>query len=161
MGENIQIRPDRIRFDVMRLNDIPEVAAIERQTFSQPWTEAGFRSALEQGNSLYLTARAEDKEKIVGYCGFQQAMDEAELLNVAVRGDARGNGIGYRMLRRLLQLGRERGVRRFVLEVRKSNAAALRLYEKLGFVIEGERKNFYERPNEDAVIMSRQFCEDQ
>ncbi|MCD7716343.1 MAG: ribosomal protein S18-alanine N-acetyltransferase [Lachnospiraceae bacterium] len=149
------MRPDRIEIDVMQFTDIPEVAAIERRTFSQPWTEKGFRDALEQGASLYLVARLGDRHEIVGYCGFQQGLDEAELLNVAVREDARKNGVGYAMMRLLLKLGRERGVHRFVLEVRESNAAALHLYEKLGFVVEGVRKNFYQQPTENAVIMSR------
>lgn len=151
------MKSDRICLDVMQLSDISEVAAIERQIFSQPWTENGFRDALEQGNSLYLVARPEDRSEIVGYCGFQQGLDEAELLNIAVRSDCRGNGVGYTMLHCLLKLGRERGVHRYVLEVRKSNAPALHLYEKLDFVIEGVRKNFYEKPTEDAVIMSRKL----
>ncbi len=159
MTEKNRMRREQIRLDVMQLSDIPEVAAIERQTFSQPWTEKGFRDALEQGDSLYLVARMEDRNEIAGYCGFQQGLDEAELLNVAVRSDFRENGIGCVMLRLLLKLGRGRGVHRFVLEVRKSNAAALHLYEKLGFVVEGVRKNFYEKPTEDAVIMSRQVRE--
>lgn len=142
-----------LRFEVMQYSDIPEVAAIEAGVFSQPWSEHGFRSALEQDCSLYLVARTVGKNKIVGYCGLLQSFDEADIVNVAVREDERGRGIGCAMLLRLMELGRERGILRFTLEVRRSNQAALRLYEKLGFFPAGIRKNFYERPVEDAVIM--------
>ncbi|MCD8336538.1 MAG: ribosomal protein S18-alanine N-acetyltransferase [Lachnospiraceae bacterium] len=142
-----------VKISEMRFEDIPEVAAIERQCFSEPWSEKGFRSALEQGYSVYLVARMADSNQIAGYCGLLRSFEEAEILNVAVRGELRGRGIGYAMLSDLMEHGRKRGIRRFTLEVRKGNAAAIHLYEKLGFLSVGIRKNFYRRPEEDAVIM--------
>ncbi len=138
---------------VMTPEDVPEVAAIEREAFSDPWSEAGFASELTQSYALYLTAHLKTDSAIVGYCGFLQSMEEAEIVNVAVREDCRGRGIGYRMLLDLMERGRDRGVRYFTLEVRRSNEPALRLYEKLGFVQVGFRKDFYEKPAEDAFIL--------
>ncbi|MCD7744971.1 MAG: ribosomal protein S18-alanine N-acetyltransferase [Lachnospiraceae bacterium] len=142
-----------ICFDRMQASDISAVAGIERETFSLPWSEKGFRDTLHQDYSVYLVAKMEENAEIVGYCGLLQSLDTAELLNVAVRRDQRGRGIGYAMLLRLMELGRERGIRRFTLEVRKSNEAALQLYKKLGFSPAGIRRRFYEKPVEDAVIM--------
>jgi len=142
-----------LQISEMRFGDIPEVAAIERTCFSEPWSENGFRSALEQGCSVYLVAREENSDQIVGYCGLLRSFEEAEILNVAVREEVRGRGFGYAMLSHLMENGRKRGIRRFTLEVRKGNAAAIRLYEKLGFVSAGIRRNFYRKPDEDAVIM--------
>lgn len=142
-----------VQISEMRLKDIPEVAVMERQCFSEPWSENGFRSALEQGCSVYLVAREPASGQIAGYCGLLRSFEEAEILNVAVRGKLRGQGIGGTMLSHLMEQGRQRGIRRFTLEVRRSNAAAIHLYEKLGFVSAGIRKNFYRKPEEDAVIM--------
>ncbi|MCD8348345.1 MAG: ribosomal protein S18-alanine N-acetyltransferase [Lachnospiraceae bacterium] len=137
----------------MRFEDISEVTAIERQCFSEPWSESGFRSALEQGCSVYFVARTRDSNQIAGYCGLLRSFEEAEILNVAVRGELRGQGIGTTMLSQLMEYGKKRGIRRFTLEVRKGNTAAIHLYEKLGFVSVGIRKHFYRMPEEDAVIM--------
>lgn len=129
------------------------MARIERDSFSQPWSEIGFRDTIKGKDALYLVARLEDSRELAGYCGLLQSFDTADVMNVAVRKDLQGRGIGYAMLLYLMELGRARGVLRFTLEVRKSNTAALRLYEKLGFVFAGNRKNFYQKPAEDAVIM--------
>ncbi len=145
--------PDGIRFETMQASDISAVARIERETFSQPWSEKGFEDTLNQEYSTYIVAKLEENDEVVGYCGLLQSFDVAELLNVVVRDDQRGRGIGYAMLMRLMALGRKRGIGRFTLEVRKSNEAALRLYEKLGFASAGIRRRFYDKPVEDAVIM--------
>ncbi len=133
--------------------DIPEVAFIERQVFSDPWSEADFCAELAMEYAYYVTALLEEPSEIAGYCGLLQSFDEAEIVNVAVREEFRGRGIGCRMLKHLMKKGRERGVKRFTLEVRRSNQAALHLYEKLGFVSAGIRPDFYEKPTEDAVIL--------
>ena len=135
----------------MQPDDVLEVAALERQIFSLPWSEKGFLDSLNSPDTLYLTVRKD--RKLIGYCGFLQSLDEADITNVAVSEEARGRGVGYQMLKTLMDEGRQRGVKRYTLEVRISNASALRLYEKLGFSSVGVRKNFYELPKEDAVIM--------
>lgn len=135
----------------MQESDVAEAAALEREIFSLPWSESGFRSSLASSDTLYLTVRLEGR--LIGYCGFLQSFDEADITNVAVAEEYRSRGVGFHMLRTLMRLGEERGVARYTLEVRKGNCSAIRLYEKLGFVSVGIRKNFYDRPKEDAVIM--------
>lgn len=139
------------QIEEMKAEDIGEVAAIERQIFSMPWSEQGFLSSLQSEDTLYLVVRKENR--IIGYCGLLQSFDEADITNVAVSADVRNCGAGFAMLSELMARGKKRGIARFTLEVRAGNNAALRLYEKLGFEAVGIRKNFYERPKEDAVIM--------
>lgn len=137
----------------MEENDLPQVAAIEASIFSQPWSEQGFLDALRQKDCLYLVAAEEGK--ILGYCGLYQSFDEADITNVAVTETERGRGVARAMLTKLLKEGKSRGIAHFTLEVRVSNAPAIHLYENLGFVSAGIRKNFYDCPREDAMIMWR------
>ena len=139
------------KIEKMQPEDIKEVAQIENRIFTLPWSEQGFLASLQSEDTLYLVVRKEGR--VAGYCGLLQSFDEADITNVAVAEEARGAGIGFAMLSELMRLGKERGIARYTLEVRASNAAALHLYEKLGFQSVGIRKNFYDRPKEDAVIM--------
>ena len=139
------------QIEKMRPEHIKEVAEIERRIFTLPWSEQGFLSSLQSEDTLYLVVRKEGR--IAGYCGLLQSFDEADITNVAVAEEARNEGLGFAMISELMRLGKERGVARYTLEVRASNAAAIHLYEKLGFQSVGIRKNFYDQPKEDAVIM--------
>lgn len=135
----------------MRPEDLDSVAEIEKAIFSVPWSKKGFADSLAAGNTVYLTALVDGK--VSGYCGFLQVLDEAEITNVAVAEKARRMGVGFQMMTELLRIAGENGITRILLEVRESNAAAIKLYENLGFHAESIRKNFYENPREDAVIM--------
>lgn len=135
----------------MEEQDLDRVAAIEAEIFSMPWSKKGFQDSLRQKVCLYVSAFMD--EKLVGYCGLLQSFDEADITNVAVDEKYRGLGVATAMLTELLALGRERGISGFTLEVRAGNENAIHLYEKLGFVKEGVRRNFYDLPKEDAVIM--------
>lgn len=135
----------------MQISDLKQVAEIERAIFTVPWSEKGFADSLLQDCTRYLTA--EDDGEIVGYCGMFRSFDEANITNVAVREESRGRGVAERMLKELMRQGEAQGIRAYTLEVRVSNIPARRLYEKLGFEDAGIRRNFYERPTEDAVIM--------
>ncbi len=141
----------RIELSEMTAQDVSEVASLERQIFTAPWSENGFLSSLRSQDTLYLIARGEGR--LLGYCGFLQSFDEADITNVAVAPGERGRGVAYEMLSELMRRGRSRGIMRYTLEVRVGNAAAVHLYQKLGFVSVGIRKNFYEKPREDALIM--------
>lgn len=138
---------------LMEETDLDQVAAIEAGIFSEPWSKKGFLDSLRQQESIYVTALLDGK--VVGYCGLLQSFDEADITNVAVEESARGQGVATSMLTELLKLGRKRGILHVTLEVRVSNANAIHLYEKLGFSGVGVRKNFYELPKEDALIMWR------
>jgi ribosomal-protein-alanine N-acetyltransferase len=142
-----------MKLEIMEMTpeDVAEVAALEAQIFSMPWTSQGFLDILRLPDSLYLTVRLNGR--LIGYCGLLQSFDEADITNVAVTEQARGQGVGREMLLKLMRLGKERGISRYTLEVRAGNVAAIHLYQKLGFESAGVRKNFYERPTEDAVIM--------
>ncbi len=131
--------------------DLSEVCAIEQETFSQPWNQEDFRSSLYNPNNGYLVAEVEGN--VIGYCGYWGIAGEADICNVAVSKEFRRQQIGLQMLKDLIKIATDKGIASFTLEVRSSNEAAIRLYQSLGFIQEGLRKDFYSKPNEDAVIM--------
>ncbi|MBS1317494.1 MAG: ribosomal protein S18-alanine N-acetyltransferase [Lachnospiraceae bacterium] len=135
----------------MQAEDLEAVAKTESQIFSQPWSRKGFEDALQQEETIYLVAY--EKETLAGYCGLLQSFDEADITNVAVAEKFRSKGVATELLEQLFLRGYERGIENFTLEVRVGNAAAIHLYEKLGFERSGIRPNFYEKPKEDALIM--------
>lgn len=140
-----------LEINEMKPEDLEEVAALEKEIFSMPWSRKGFADALKQEAALYLVARRNGQ--LAGYCGLLQSFEEADIVNVAVAPMFRNQGTGAVMLEGLMERGKMRGILNYTLEVRISNAAALHLYEKLGFERVGIRRNFYEKPKEDAVIM--------
>lgn len=142
----------QIKIRRMTAEDVPAVAEIERESFSQPWSEKAYLDTVSDKNALYLVAEREGGG-LAGMCGLFDLQGEGDISNVAVAKDFRGQKIGETMLRELLRQGNERGIASFTLEVRASNEVAIHLYEKLGFISEGRRKNFYERPKEDALIL--------
>lgn len=137
----------------MEETDVCEAAKIEAQNFSRPWTQEGLLSAAKDEKTLYLTAVFNGT--VAGYAGMWIALDEGEITNVSVRKELQGQKIGYHLMKSLLEAGAERGVNAYFLEVRESNERAVRLYESLGFEKTGLRKNFYEAPTEDAVLMCK------
>lgn len=138
----------------MDYSHLEAVARIEEESFSTPWSINAFRDAIDSPNYEYVVACEEDGT-VLGYAGMQVVLDEAEITNIAVSESARGNGIAHNMLEALYRLCVRRGVIYLHLEVRQSNAPARHLYEKNGFNIDGVRKNFYDRPKEDAVLMTK------
>jgi ribosomal-protein-alanine N-acetyltransferase len=132
-------------------DDIPEIVSIERLSFSTPWSETSFRSEIYSWYSV--TRVAELNGIIVGYICVKHVADECHLLNLAVHPDYRRRGIARALLDNVIQELRMEGCRFFYLEVRSSNYAARKLYERFGFNIVGIRKGYYANPAEDAVIM--------
>ena len=137
----------------MTLDDLEQVMVIENENFSVPWTETGFFSFLLRQDTLFLVA--EEDGRVVGYCGAVLVPDEGDVTNVAVAGSCQGRGIGRELVKELTARSAAAGVARLYLEVRRSNERALRLYRGLGFEQTGIRKNYYEEPVEDAVLMCR------
>ena len=131
--------------------DLEQVAKLEQELFSTPWSYQSFQSALSRGDTIYLVA--EKDGRVVGYCGLMQILDEGDITHVAVDASCRRRHVAQSMLRHLLLLAKNRGVSQITLEVRESNLAARGLYQKLGFAEEGLRRNFYEKPTEHGVIM--------
>lgn len=140
-----------IRIQMMCKEEAEQVARLEEANFSSPWSKDDFLEAIENPTRFYYVAKEE--ETVVGMCGMQVILDEGEISNVAVSEKHRRKQIAYQMLSYLLEEGKKQGVNAFTLEVRENNQAAIKLYEKLGFVAEGVRKNFYTKPTENAVIM--------
>lgn len=135
----------------MIVEDCPHVAELEKMIFSQPWSEQGFRDALNMERNIFLVA--EEDGIIYGYIGMYQSLDEGEITNVAVAPGKRNAGTGRLLMQVAMEQAKQQGITRIVLEVRVSNASAIHLYEKCGFVNCGIRKGFYDFPKEDAYIM--------
>lgn len=136
----------------MRVEHLERVAAIEVESFTTPRSEETFRGLLDRKGVVTRVLLAEDRE-VIGYSILWCILDQGELANIAIAPMHRGQGHGRRMLERVMAESRERGVEELFLEVRASNTAALSLYESLGFTQVGLRRNYYDRPPEDALLM--------
>lgn len=146
-------RNDQMSICRMQEEDLEEVAALEEATFSMPWSVDAFREMVNCPEAVYLVAK--DKGHICATAGLRNISGDGEITNVVVREEYRQGGLGYRVMEKLLEEGAQLGCEAYTLEVRVSNQAAIHLYEKLGFVSEGIRPKFYEKPEEDAMIMWR------
>jgi ribosomal-protein-alanine N-acetyltransferase len=136
----------------MRKEDIDEVYQIECQSFSAPWTKESLYYELEQNLfAKYIVVELENQ--VIGYCGLWVIMDDAQITNIAVHPDFRGQKIGEALLRFAIQLSREMNAKRLSLEVRISNHIAQSLYKKVGFEPGGIRKRYYTDNQEDALVM--------
>lgn len=140
-----------VRIRELEMGDIEAVSIMEAQSFSMPWSAKDFEQLVSDEKSLYLVAETDGL--VVGCCGVTNVCGEGNINNVVVQEAYRGQGIAYAMMQELLIRGREMGCTEFTLEVRVSNAPAIHVYQKLGFVSEGIRPRFYEKPVEDAMIM--------
>jgi [ribosomal protein S18]-alanine N-acetyltransferase len=145
--------PVAIVLDRMKVEDLPAVHEIERESFSTPWPAHAYRQELETNRlAHYMVARWGDQ--IIGFAGIWLLVDEAHITTFAVRRTWRRHGVGERLLLALLDLSRSRGAHEATLEVRPSNMPARRLYEKYGFMPVGVRRNYYSDDREDALIMT-------
>ncbi len=145
----------RVTLDLMRERDLPEILAIENESFSLPWTAATFVKELNNAKAQCLTARLNFGEKrVVGaYIIFWIVADEAHLHNLAVKKEFRRQSLAFHLLKAMQEIARQLGIRAQTLEVRPSNTAAIKLYEKCGFVVKGIRPLYYPETHEDALIM--------
>lgn len=132
-------------------SDMKELAEIEAESFSTPWSENSFRELLSIDYARYLVAVYDGE--IAGSAGMRIVAGEGDIDKVVVKESLRGKGIATALISQLIELGKSEGVNEFTLEVRVSNAPAIHVYEKAGFVSEGIRPHFYEKPTEDANIM--------
>lgn len=139
----------------MRPEDVPQVAALEKICFSDPWSERSIASELENPLSLWLVA--EEAGIIAGYIGSQTVPPETDMMNLAVRPEFRRRGIAKVLIGELVAALKTGGSQSLTLEVRASNAPAISLYEKLGFTAVGRRKNYYSHPREDGLILKKEW----
>ncbi len=131
-------------------SDIPEIAELEKACFSEPWSENSLKEELTNETARFYVLR--DNEDLLGYIGANNICDEVYITNVAVNEKCRGKGYGKRLVNHLLKQAEAENSLFVTLEVRKSNENAIALYERCGFKRVGERKNFYSKPTEDALI---------
>ena len=140
--------------EIVRMNEshVSAVAELERQNFSEPWPDIAVRGELTNKLALWLVA-LEDGE-VVGYVGSQTVLQEADMMNIAVADSHRRRGIAKMLVEELI---RQLDAYQLTLEVRASNAPAISLYEALGFLQGGLRKNYYRKPKEDALILRKEW----
>lgn len=139
----------------MHGEDVKAVSEIEKECFSVPWSEKALLDELNNGTAHFFVAK--QFNKAVGYIGMNMILDECYITNVAVSEKFRQNKIGSQLVEYAVTDAKNNGAAFISLEVRKSNHAAIALYEKYGFSVCGERKNFYDKPKEDGLIMTRFF----
>ena len=153
--EDMREAPEVLIRPMMEI-DLPEVAAVELRSYAFPWSENIFRDCLRVG----YTCRALDLAgRVIGYGVMSVGACEAHILNVCVRDEFRNLGFGRRLLEHLLERAAAAGVAEAFLEVRPSNLAAIRLYQRLGFEQIGIRRGYYQAPDgrEDAIVLKRQL----
>ncbi len=144
-----------MRIESMTAAYLDEVATIENDCFSHPWSRRSLESELQNETSRFLVA-VEDG-RVIGYIGMSAVIDEGYLFNVAVDRQYRKKGVGSALVRELVTFCQKRNYAFLTLEVRESNAPAISLYSRFGFVRVGERKNYYSKPVENALLMTKYF----
>ena len=139
--------------------DLPAIVAIERRAFSDPWTLRSFREALDHPAVFFACARRDGDgsagDEVAGYVVAWFVADEGEIANLAVDPAGWGGGVGRALLDAALAEGERRGTAAVYLEVRDSNERARRLYASRRFEEVGRRRNYYQRPVEDAIVLRR------
>ena len=144
---------NRVAFRRLELRDLNAIEEIERSSYPTPWSRSMFASELAKPSSICLGAFDRSNDNLVGYLVISRYVDAWHVMNVAVAPPHRRHGIATTLLERLFELTAGRSRRGYTLEVRVSNAGAIRLYEELGFRPRGVRRGYYTDNREDALIM--------
>lgn len=148
---NIVIEP-------MTKEHISQVVEIEKQSFSLPWSKEAFLESFTYDHAMFLVALDyASQSKVAGYIGMYKVLNEGDITNIAVSPEYRGKGVGLALMNSLKELAQGKNIDNLILEVRESNSIAIHLYEKVGFCRAGIRKNFYEKPVENAIVMYMQL----
>ncbi len=146
-----------IIIDGLKQKYTDSIARIEKQNFSEPWSEEALRCELTNPVARYFVAV--DEGRVAGYMGVHIIIDEAYITNIAVDDEYKRQGIGRNLMQTAIVECKEKGCAFITLEVRVSNEAAIGLYTSFGFKNMGIRRNFYTNPAEDAMIMTLDFRE--
>ncbi len=144
-----------IEFVDLREEHLEEVLAIEPEAYPEPWTLGMFRREIRSPESYFCVAFLDDV--LVGYGGFWLVLDEVHITSVTVRHQYRRRGLGRRLVMHLLRVAADADARQVMLEVRGTNYPARVLYESLGFKATGFHKAYYQKTNEDAIIMTKEL----
>lgn len=140
-----------VRLSRFAKEHIGQVAELERKFFSEPWSEGSLAILLTEDYPSFVLVTASGE--VIGYLSAQRALDELQIINLAVREGYRGQGFGASLLCAAEDFCRTEGIISISLEVRESNLPAIGLYKKQGYRESGLRKNFYRQPTENAVVM--------
>lgn len=151
MDDPCHIRPARPA-------DLDAIVAIERESFSDPWSATALRDLVEAPAGWFLVAVVDDH--VAGYAVAHRVLDTGEIQNLAVAGRHRRRGVGQALVRQLLDELVRSGVRRVFLEVRASNQPARALYAAFGFSEIARRRGYYRRPREDALVLTKEMATD-
>jgi ribosomal-protein-alanine N-acetyltransferase len=145
----------QVTIDLMGRSDLPEILAIERESFSSPWTAGMFTEELENTLAQCLVIRITDKGKSVisAYIIFRLIAEEAHLHNLAVKKESKRQGLAQSLMETMKDIAMQVGICARTLEVRETNKEAISLYRKCGFVVKGRRPLYYTDTHEDALIM--------
>lgn len=144
-----------MRIEEMTADHLLQVAQLENNCFSHPWSLKSLESELNNDGSHFYVC-VEDG-RVLGYIGMNVVVDEGYIFNVAVDENARKRGIGTALINTLVTFAQKNSLAFLTLEVRQSNENAIRLYSNAGFVKVGERKNYYSAPTENAIMMTKYF----
>lgn len=139
----------------MQRQHVPQVAALERECFSDPWSEQSLAGELDNPLSLWLVCQVDGE--VCGYVGSQTVLGETDMMNVAVLPRARRQGIAQQLIQELVVRLKQQGSHCLSLEVRPSNVPAVALYQGLGFSQVGRRPNYYRHPKEDGLILRKEW----
>lgn len=150
----------KIRIVPMSADHLDALERLERICFSRPWSKRMLGEELENQCAAFLVAEDEDG-KVLGYAGLLVMMDEGYITNVAVFPEYRRMGVAAKIIEVYMNFAKANRLAFLTLEVRPSNAAAIALYQRFGFEEVGRRKNYYDLPKEDALILTRYFKEDE
>jgi ribosomal-protein-alanine N-acetyltransferase len=148
-----QLRPDDARYEPMTARDLDDVVRVERDIYPFPWTHGNFADSLRAGYSCWVLR--DTVGRLRAYAVVMLAIDEAHLLNLSVAREDQRAGLGWSTLEWVAEVARGHGARSLLLEVRPSNPAAMRLYERYGFRRIGIRRGYYpaREGREDAIVM--------
>lgn len=134
-----------------------QIAELEKLCFSEPWSLASLTACCNDTSYIFFAALKQGS--LAGYASFRYILDEAEICNIAVYPKYRRQGAAGRLLGEVIKAAAELKLKKIHLEVRADNAEAISLYEKYGFIRSGIRSGFYEKPREDAILMTREISE--
>ena len=140
-----------MNFEKVKLEDIDEMLKIEKKSFHSHWSRQTFVDEFSSDNGHYVAIK--DGGKILGYSGFRHVLDEGHITTLAVSPKFRKKGIGTKLIMQLITDAKAKGLIKLYLEVRQSNVAAQKIYKKLGFKILDRRREYYQHPSEDALVM--------
>lgn len=144
-----------IQVVTMAEEHISALAQLERECFSDPWSEKALAEELRNPNAVFRVALIDGE--VAGYVGMLHVLDEGDICNVAVFDRFRRKGVASALIQHLVDYGVENQLSFITLEVRESNIGAQKFYETMGFETIGVRKNFYDNPKEHAILMNKTF----